>query len=283
MKIQLGRKSEDRVAVTIAYVILIILLLWSLFPVYWMVATSFKSDAEMYRVNITFIPQEFTLKHYSKILFDSPFPVQFRNSLIVSVTTTLLSMFVGSLAAYSITRLQYRGRQVFARSLIFGYLIPPTVLFIPLFALMQGINLINSVFSLILAYLTFTVPFCTWLLISYFRTIPPELDEAALVDGATRVQALWHIVLPLSTPAMAVVALFSFTLSWNEFLYALVLTSTQYSRTATVGINSMLAEDVFFWGQMMAASLVTAAPPVLMYFFSQKWVVGGLTLGGVKA
>jgi ABC-type glycerol-3-phosphate transport system permease component len=216
MKIQFGRKLEDRLMVTIAYVILAILLIWSLFPFYWMLVTSVKPDAEMYRVKITLIPQTFTLEHYRKILFDSPFPVQFRNSLIVSVTTTLLSMILGSLAAYSITRLRYRGRAMFARSLIFGYLIPPTVLFIPLFALI-------------------------------------------------------------------VVALFSFTLSWNEFLYALVLTSQQYSRTATVGINSMLAEDVFFWGQMMAASVITAAPPVLMYFFSQKWVVSGLTLGGVKA
>ena len=205
MKIQIGRKQEDRLAVTLAYVILVILLIWSLFPFYWMIATSLKPDAEMYRVKITLIPQTFTLAHYKKILLDSPFPVQFRNSLIVSVSTTLLSMIVGSLAAYSIARLRYRGRKIFARSLIFGYLIPPTVLFIPLFALMQSINLVNTVFSLMLAYLTFTVPFCTWLLISYFRTIPSELDEAALVDGATRLQALWHIVLPLSAPAMVVV------------------------------------------------------------------------------
>ncbi len=283
MKFTQSHKFGDRVVLIIAYVILGLLLIWSLFPFYWMLATSVKPDAEMYRVNVTLIPQTFTGKHYYEILFDSPFPVQFRNSLIISVSTTFLSMAIGSLAAYGITRLEFKGRSLFSRVLIFGYLIPSTVLFIPIFALMQSLNLVNSVLSLILAYLTFTVPFCTWLLISYFRTIPTDLDEAALVDGASRLQALFYIILPLSAPALVVVALFSFTLSWNEFLYALVLTTNQYSRTATVGINTMLAEDVFFWGKMMAASVITATPPVVMYFFSQKWVVGGLTLGGVKA
>ena len=277
-----GRQTEDRIFMAISYLVLAFFLVWSLFPFYWMLITSVKPDAEMYRVNVTFFPKTFTLKHFQKIFFDSPFPVQFRNSVIISVTVTLLSMIFGSLAAYSITRLRFLGREIIARSLIFGYLIPPTVLFIPIFALMQAFRLTNTVFSLMLAYLTFTIPFCTWLLISYFRTIPTELDEAALVDGATRLQALIHIILPLTAPALVVVALFSFTLSWNEFLYALVLTSNQYVRTATVGINSMMAEDVFFWGQMMAASAVAAAPPVLMYFFLQKWVVGGLTLGSVK-
>ncbi len=282
MKIEMGRALENRLFLLLGYVLLILFLLWSLFPFYWLLVTSFKPDAEMYRVNITFFPKRFTLEHYQKIFFDSPFPVQFRNSLVISLAVTLLSMTFGSLAAYGITRLQFRGREIFARALIFGYLIPSTVLFIPLFALMQTFNLINTVFALMLAYLTFTIPFCTWLLIGYFRTIPTELDEAALVDGATRLQALVHIILPLTAPALVVVALFSFTLSWNEFLYALVLTSNQYARTATVGINTMVAEDVFFWGQMMAASAVAATPPVLMYFFSQKWVVGGLTLGSVK-
>ena len=262
--------------------ILILFLIWSLFPFYWMLATSVKPNAEMYRVDVTLIPRTITMEHYEKIFFDSPFPTQFRNSLVISVTVTLLSMIIGSLTAYSITRLQFRGREIFARTLIFGYLVPATVLFIPIFALMQTLRLVNTIYALMLAYLTFTIPFCTWLLISYFRTIPQELDEAALVDGATRLQTLVLIILPLTAPALVVVALFSFTLSWNEFLYALVLTTTQYSRTATVGINTMVAEDVFFWGQMMAASVIAAMPPVLMYFFSQKWVVGGLTLGGVK-
>jgi multiple sugar transport system permease protein len=278
----IGRQTENRIFLALAYLVLFFFLVWSLFPFYWMLITSVKPDAEMYRVNVTFFPKTITLKHFQKIFFDSPFPVQFRNSVIISVTVTLASMIFGSLAAYSITRLQFRGREIFARSLIFGYLIPSTVLFIPIFALMNAFRLTNTVFSLMLAYLTFTIPFCTWLLISYFRTIPQELDEAALVDGATRLQALIHIILPLTAPALVVVALFSFTLSWNEFLYALVLTSNQYARTATVGINSMMAEDVFFWGQMMAASAIAAAPPVLMYFFLQKWVVGGLTLGSVK-
>lgn len=283
MKIRLGRKTANRITLIVAYITLAVFLIWVLFPVYWMAVTSFKPDAELYRVKITLIPKKFILDHYIKILTDSPFPIQFRNSAVISTTTTLLSMVVGCLGAYSITRLQFKGRQLFARLLIFGYLIPPTLMFIPLFDVMQRVKLVDTVWALILAYLTFTVPFCTWLLISYFRTIPPELEEAALVDGATRIQTLLRITLPVSTPALVVVALFSFTLSWNEFLYALVLTTGQYTRTATVGINTMVAEDVFFWGMMMAASLVAAAPPLLMYLFAQKWVVGGLTLGAVKS
>ena len=283
MNFELSRKSADRIALIFAYAALAVFLIWVLVPFYWMIVTSMRPNAEMYRVNISLFPKTITWDHYLQMFFDSPFPRQFLNSAIISVTTTILSMVIGSLGAFSITRLQFKGRGLFARLLIFGYLIPPTVLFIPIFDLMNRLKLINTLYSLMLAYLTFTIPFCTWLLISYFRTIPRELEEAALVDGATLMQTLVRITLPVSTPALVVVALFSFTLSWNEFLYALVLTSSQYTRTATVGINSMVAEDVFFWGMMMAGSVVASIPPVFMYLFSQKWVVGGLTLGAVKS
>ena len=174
------------------------------------------------------------------------------------------------------------GRRWVARSIIFVYLVPPALLFIPLFAVVYTLGLADTVYSLMLTYLTFTVPFCTWLLIGYFKTIPLEIAEAALVDGCGPAGALWRIIVPLALPAMAVVALFSYTLSWNEFLYAMVFVSSDSQKTLTVGLSGLIMGDVFMWGQLMAASVLGSIPPVLIYAVSQKWVVSGLAVGGVK-
>jgi multiple sugar transport system permease protein len=223
-----------------------------------------------------------TWVHFHKVFFDSHFPEFFWNSAVVAVATTAVSLVVGILAAYAIVRLDFRGKHVIARGLIFSYLIPPVLLFIPLFELIFKLDLLNTHAGLIVAYLTFTVPFTTWLLMGYFRTIPVALEEAALVDGCTRFAALFRIILPLSAPAIVVTALFSFTLSWNELLYALTFTSNPASQTVTVGLTSTVAEDVFFWGVMMAASFLIAIPPVVLYLLGQRWVVRGLTAGAVK-
>jgi multiple sugar transport system permease protein len=259
-----------------------ILLVWTIFPFYWMLVTSIKENDEIYGPVARLIPSTFTLRHWMELLYQTPFVLQFRNSVIVSITTTILSMAIGSLAAYAIVRLQFRGRSVAARSLIYSYLVPPSLLFIPLFQLMQTLNLLNSLHGLVLAYLTFTVPFCTWLLVGYFKTVPIELEEAALVDGCNRLSTLFRITLPLSAPALVVVALFSFTLSWNEFLYAIVFNTDETVQTVTAGLTSMAVEDVFFWGRMMAAAALGSLPPIVLYTAAQRWVVQGLTVGGVK-
>lgn len=257
-------------------------LFWSLFPFYWMLTTALKPNDDMYRPEPLLVPVRVTWAHFHKVFFDSHFPEFFRNSAIVALITTALSLFVGILAAYAIVRLDFRGKSLIARGLIFSYLVPPVLLFIPLFELIFRLNLLNTREGLILAYLTFTVPFTTWLLMGYFRTVPVALEEAALVDGCTRLTALYRIILPLSTPAIVVTALFSFTLSWNEFLFALTFTSNPVSQTVTVGLTSTVAEDVFFWGVMMAASFLIAIPPVALYLLGQRWVVRGLTAGAVK-
>ncbi len=198
------------------------------------------------------------------------------------MTVTALSVALGALAAYSITRLRFTGRALLARGLIFTYLIPNSLLFIPLFTIVARLHLVDSLQAMMLVYPTFTLPFCTWMMASYFRSIPIELEEAARVDGCTRLGALFKVVMPLAAPAVAVVAIFAFTQSWNEFLYALVFTNSLASRTVTVGLTQMLGEDVFFWGQMMAGALITAVPPVVLYMVAQRFVIRGLAAGGVK-
>lgn len=267
----------------LGYVILVVAAAWTLLPVYWMVITALKSDADMYSVQHALWPSQFTLVHFRDTFVRSAFPVFLRNSLIVACLTALFSTVVAAMAGYALTRLEFTGRRLFARLLIYCYLAPGTVLFIPIFVMMVHLHLTNSLPGLILTYLTFSVPFSTWMLMGYLRTIPSELEEAALVDGATRWITLWRIIMPLAAPAVVVVAVFSFTLSWNEFLYALVLVQNQSVMTAPVGLAFLQTGDVFFWGQIMAAASVMTIPPLLLYLFGQRWVIAGWTLGAVKS
>jgi multiple sugar transport system permease protein len=191
-------------------------------------------------------------------------------------------LVLGSFGAYAITRLNFAGRKVIAVALVGTYLLPASLLFIPLFQIIANLNLTDSIYGLMLVYPTFTLPFSTWLLMTYFRSIPSELEDAALIDGCGRLGVLFRIVVPLAAPAMVVVALFSFTQGWNEFLYAFVFTNSTSSRTLTVCLTLMLGEDVFYWGKMMAGALLTAIPPVVMYTLAQRLVIRGLTVGGVK-
>ena len=262
--------------------LLVVFLVWTLVPFYWMVVTSLKKDKEIYGFEATLVPRHPTLESYRRVFTQTPFVKYLRNSTIIAVSTTLASLVLGCLGAYALARLRFPGRALIARGLIFTYLVPPALLFIPLFTVMSTLSLIDTREGLILAYLGFTVPFCTWLLLGYFRSVPLELEEAALVDGCTRLGSLFRVILPMSLPALAVVAFFSFTQSWNEFLYANVFVNSVEVRTVTTGLTLFIVEDVFFWGPMMGASFLSALPPLLLYLVFQRWVVKGLTLGGVK-
>jgi multiple sugar transport system permease protein len=270
------------------YVGLVIFLLWTLVPFLWMLLASLKTNKEIYD-DFTLVPKHLYFGHYADLLRGSggskasgSFRQWLLNSTYISVTVTALSVALGALAAYSITRLRFTGRAMLARGLIFTYLIPNSLLFIPLFTIVARLHLVDTLQAMMLVYPTFTLPFCTWMMASYFRSIPIELEEAARVDGCTRLGSLFKVVLPLAAPAVAVVAIFAFTQSWNEFLYALVFTNSLASRTVTVGLTQMLGEDVFFWGQMMAGALITAVPPVVLYMVAQRFVIRGLAAGGVK-
>ena len=255
--------------------------IWTGLPLYWIVVTSIKPNLLIYREPQLF-PSQVTLDHFRFVLGQTPFLQYIRNSVSVTLVTTSLAMIIGTLAAYAIVRLSFAGRRWVARSVVVTYLVPGSLLFIPMFQVIYTIGLIDNIVGLMLTYLTFTVPFATWMMIAYFRNIPTELDDAALVDGCNRLQALAWIMVPIALPALAVVALFAFTLSWNEFLYALVFIGSDSQKTLTVGLIGLVRGDTFPWGPMMAASLLGALPPTLVYLVSQRWVVSGLAAGGVK-
>ncbi len=254
---------------------------WTVFPLLWIVTTSVKTDKELYQ-QATIFPTTFTWQHFDKILNQTKFLTYFKNSLMVSLLTMVLAMIIGVLAAYAISRLNFRGRLTMARATIVTYLVPGSLLFIPLFQIAYRLNLTDKALGLVVIYLVHSVPFCTWLIISYFNTIPYELEEAAMVDGATRVQALTRIVLPLALPALAVTGLYAFTGSWNEFLFALLLIGRDSQKTIPAGLAGLINGDTYQWGALMAGALISSIPPVLIYIAAQKWVVSGLAGGAVK-
>ncbi len=254
---------------------------WTILPMYWIIVTAIKPNLLIYR-EPSIIPAQVTGDHFAFVLTRTPFLQYVKNSLLVTLVTTSLAMIIGTLAAYAIVRLTFRGREFFARGAVVTYLVPGSLLFIPMFQVIYSFGLIDNIVGLMVTYLTFTVPFATWMMIGYFRNVPSELEDAALVDGCSRVQALARIMVPIALPALAVVALFAFTLSWNEFLYALVFIGSDSQKTLTVGLIGLVRGDTFPWGPMMAAALLGALPPTLVYIFSQRWVVSGLAAGGVK-
>ena len=274
--------TQRRMFQGLGNVVLLLMFLWTAIPFYWMIATSLKHDKEIYGYEATLIPERPTLDNYATVFRETPYLLYLRNSLAVAAGSTILAMIIAVLGAYAIARLSFPGRALLARSLVFTYLVPTSLLFIPMFAMMSVLRLTDSLHGLIIAYLGFDVPFCTWLLMGYFRSVPVELEEAARVDGCNRVGALVRIVLPMSLPALVVVTFFSFTHAWNEFIYAHVFTSTTGARTVTTGLVNFMSQDVFFWGPLMASTVMSALPPVLMFLVFQRWVVKGLTLGGVK-
>ncbi len=276
-----GRSRETWLKPVLTYGGLAFFLFWTVVPIYWILATSLKPDIYIYR-QPSLIPPQVNLEHYRRTLFETPFLTFMKNSFLVATATTVLAMFCGTQAAYAITRLQFRGRKWIARAIIVTYLVPASLLFIPMFQVIQQLGLMDNTYGLIVTYLTFTVPFATWMVTGYFKSIPMELEEAALVDGCTRLQALYRVIFPMLLPAMAVVALFSFTNSWNEFLYALVFINRDSQKTLTIGLIGLVRGDTFPWGPMMASSLMGALPPIIVYVISQRWVVSGLAAGSVK-
>jgi multiple sugar transport system permease protein len=264
------------------YAVLVGLLLWTLGPLYWMATTALKTSGEIYGTTATLWPHRPTLANFGVLFAKTPFLVYFRNSTLIALATTALTVLASVLGAYALVRLNFPGRRLLARVLVYTYLVPQSLLFIPLFTILVNSGLSNSRAGLVLAYLGFTVPFCTWLLMGYFMSVPVELEEAGLVDGCSRAGVLFRIVMPVTLPALAVTAFFSFTLSWNEYLYASVFVSDVNAKTIPTGIPSFIVEDVFFWGPMMASTVLSAVPPLAVYFVFQRWLITGLTLGAVK-
>ncbi|WP_372632754.1 carbohydrate ABC transporter permease [Cohnella sp.] len=265
----------------LVYVTLAVMLLFALFPLYWMVNTSFKSQSEIYNLTPNFWPKGFTWAGYEK-LFEKGFLGNVRNSLIVSLIVSLFSIAVSMLAAYALSKLKFRGRKLISRGILYAYLMPRSVLFIPLYMLVSSIGISNSIWGLMLIYPTITIPYATWMLISYFKTIPDEIEEAAMIDGCSRVRTLSSIILPLAAPGLAATFIFAFTLCWSEYLYALVVITKSTDKTITLGLADMIVGDVFAWGPLMGGSIIASIPVIIMYLFTSKYMVSGMTVGGVK-
>jgi multiple sugar transport system permease protein len=276
-------ESLPRRVVTV-YVPLVAFLVVLLFPFYWMTITTFKPNQELYdyRTYSPFWVVHPTLAHVKKLLFDTSYPSWLWNTVLVSVSSTFASLAASVLAAYAIERLRFRGSRYVGMAIFLAYLVPPSILFIPLATMVFSLGLFDTRLALILTYPTFLVPFCTWLLMGYFRTIPYELEECALIDGATRLQVLWKIVLPLAVPGLISAGIFAFTLSWNEFIYALTFVSSSEVKTVPVGVITELVEgDVYHWGSLMAGALLGSLPVAILYSFFVEHYVSGLT-GAVK-
>ena len=271
-----------RRAVTL-YLPLAVFVFVLLFPFYWMAITAFKPDAELLsRQGNPFWVINPTLAHFNKLLFQTAYPEWLWNTVFVSVIATFTSLVASVLAAYAIERLRFRGSRQVGLSIFLAYLVPPSILFIPLAAIVFQLGLFDTRWALILTYPTFLIPFSTWLLMGYFRSIPYELEECALIDGATRWQILWKIVLPLSVPGLISAGIFAFTLSWNEFIYALTFVSSSENKTVPVGVVTELVEgDVYHWGALMAGALCGSLPVAVIYSFFVEYYVSGLT-GAVK-
>ena len=266
------------------YLPLAIMLFVLLFPFYWMGTTSFKPDEELYdyaHFN-PFLVVHPTLQHVRKLFFETSYPSWLINTMIVSVASTAISLISSVFAAYAVERLRFAGARYVGLAIFLAYLVPPSILFIPLAAVIFKLGLFDTLWALILTYPTFLVPFCTWLLMGYFRTIPHELEECAMIDGASRLQVLWMITLPLAVPGLISAGIFAFTLSWNEFVYALTFISSSENKTVPVGAITELVEgDVYHWGSLMAAALLGSLPVVVLYSFFVEYYVSSLT-GAVK-
>lgn len=254
-----------------------------LFPFYWMVITTFKPNEELLsQSGNPFWVIKPTLAHIEKLLFHTPYPEWLWNTVLVSVTSTLLSLTASVLAAYAIERLRFQGAKPAGAAIFMAYLVPPSILFIPLATIIFQLGLFDTRLALIVAYPTFLIPFCTWLLMGYFRSIPYELEECALIDGATRWQILTKIILPLAVPGLISAGIFAFTLSWNEFIYALTFVSSSENKTVPVGVVTELVEgDVYHWGSLMAGALLGSLPVAFIYSFFVEHYVSGMT-GSVK-
>jgi multiple sugar transport system permease protein len=250
-------------------------------PLYSMIVTAFKTDTEIYD-NFTYIPRQPTLAQFQRVIVEERFFINIRNSLIVASSTTVLAVSMSVLAAFAVVRLRFHGRVWIARIILFKYLLPTTLLYIPLFLVVNGIGLANTLQSLIFTYLSFSIPFATWLLMGYFRGIPPDLEEQAMIDGCSRLGAMVRVLLPVAAPGVIAAAIFTFTGAWNEFLLALVFINRSDLQTVSVKLAGMIVGDQYIWGAIMAGAILASLPVVVLYFLAQRFVVSGIAAGAVK-
>jgi multiple sugar transport system permease protein len=256
-----------------------------LFPFYWMVITAFKRDSDLY--NLTTAPFWFkeppTLSHLKLLLQGTLFVTWLQNSLVIGVLVVLITLALSLPAAYALARMNFRGNQTLSTAMFLSYLIPSTLLFLPLSQIVRGLGFTDSIWSLVLVYPSFTLPFCTWLLMGFVRTVPREIEESAQIDGCTRLQAFRMIIIPVIVPGIITAGIFAFTLTYQEYIYALTLVSASANKTISYGVTTdLIRGDVFYWGSLMSGALIGAIPVAVVYAFSLDHFIHGLTAGALK-
>lgn len=278
----LRRGSRQQLGTGLRVLALIPLLVFVLFPFYWVFITAFKTELQIQQFKSIFWPEPWTLDQFRTLIYKTGYLRWFRNTIFVAVTTTAISVIFSALAGYALARLKFRGAGTLTTVLLITYLLPGSLMFIPLYRILTNLHIINTYASLIVTYPTFLMPFATWVMLGYYRSIPEDLEDAAMIDGATRLGAFLRITLPLAAPALLAVTLFAFTNAWNEFLFAFVFITSEKLFTLPVGLQQLVFGDIYPWGQLMGASLLMAIPVVIMYIYAQKYMVEGLTAGSVK-
>jgi multiple sugar transport system permease protein len=281
--------QSRRWALRWSYFFLVLFAIFFLMPPFYMLVTALKSKEEIAAITNPWWVSSPTLSNFIELLTQNQYLIFFRNSALVSICVVVVTMLISVIAAFSLARMKFWGSAALATGVFLTYLIPDTLLFIPLFKMMTfvrettGIELVNHWWTLIIIYPTLTVPFCTWIMIGYFASIPKELDEAALIDGATWIQTLTKIFIPVALPGIIAATIFCFTVSWAQFLYPLAFTTSTTELVLPVGIvTTLIKGDVFNWGQIMAGALLGAAPPLIIYAFLMDYYIAGLTAGATK-
>ena len=266
----------------VGYTILSIVAVCVLIPVGWMFSTAFKTDSEIFSDPPQWIPNILTLDAFTRVWSDYPFLQYFGNSFTVVGTATFISVFFSAFAGYGMARFEFRGKGSFLTFLLMTQMFPSIMLLIPYYKIIQTIGLVNTHGALIITYISFTIPFCSWMMLGYFKGIPRELDEAAAIDGLSRLKTFFQVVLPLALPGIAATAIFSFITGWNEYVFALVLTQSEDVKTVAVGIGQLVGQYKILWNDLMAASLYAIVPLVAVFAFLQRFLISGLTAGAVK-
>lgn len=278
----LKRAGREKMGVVVRLLLLFPMLIFVLFPFYWIFITSFKTDLQIQQFSNIFWPNPWTFEQIRSLILETSFLTWFKNTIFVAISSTAISVVLAALGAYALARFRFRGSGTLTTLLLVTYLLPSSLLFIPLYQTLTTLGIINTYAALIATYPTFLLPFATWVMLGYFRSIPVDLEEAAMIDGANRLVAFWRITLPLAMPALLSVTLFAFTNAWNEFLFAFVFITSENLKTLPVGLQLLVFGDVYPWGQLMSASLLMAIPVMLVYIYAQRYLVEGLTMGSVK-
>lgn len=266
----------------VVYSILGVATMFVLVPVFWMISTSLKAEDEVFRSPPQWVPTNLTFEAFVRIWTDYPMLQYIGNSMLVVIVATLISLIFSTLAGFGASRFKFPGKGAFLVFLLMTQMFPSIMLLIPFYKILSSYDLINTYTGLVLTYISFTIPFCSWMMMGYFNTIPKELDQAAAIDGCSRFRTFWQIILPLTIPGIASTAIYAFIIGWNEYMFALTLMSDENLKTLPVGIGQMIGMYRILWNDLMAASLISSVPLIIIFLFLQKYLINGLTAGAVK-